>query len=155
MTEQDEQDKFFMSQALELAETAAKEDEVPVGALIVKDNKIIAKAYNKKEQTNLVTKHAEIIALEESCKTLESWRLKDCTLFVTLEPCLMCAGAIYQTRLARVVYGCSDPKGGALGSLYTIHEDSRLNHNFSVTKNILEKECSGILKSFFRKKRRS
>lgn len=150
---EEETHKQFMQRALELAEQAAQEDEVPVGALIVRDKKIIAEAYNKKEQTGLVTSHAEIMVLEEACKTLGTWRLTDCTLYVTLEPCLMCAGTIYQSRLKKVVYGCMDPKGGALGSLYSVHEDKRLNHNFSIVKGILEKESSELLKLFFKRKR--
>ena len=154
MTQLNNLDEHFMMKALMLATAAANEDEVPVGAIIVKEDKIIAEAYNKKEQTKLITSHAEILALEEACKKLKSWRLKGCTLFVTLEPCLMCAGAIYQTRIDRVVFGCRDPKGGALGSLYSIHGDTRLNHNFSVTEGILKTQCSEVLKMFFKSKRK-
>ena len=104
MKDSQQDDQLFMKRTLELAQKAADEDEVPVGALVVKEGVIIAEAYNQKEKTQLVTKHAEIIALEKACERLKSWRLRDCILYVSLEPCLMCAGAIYQTRLSRVVY---------------------------------------------------
>ena len=146
-------DLKFMTRALELAKQAANEDEVPVGAVLVKEGKIIAEGTNKKEQTQLVTGHAEVITLEKACRTLGTWRLTDCTLYVTLEPCLMCAGTLHQARISRVVYSCMDPKGGALGSLYSVHDDKRLNHNFCTTQGILEKESSELLKLFFRRKR--
>lgn len=143
-----------MKQALELAEVAKSLDEVPVGAVIIYEGKIIAKAHNLREKKNTVTQHAELLAIESACQFLKSWRLLKCELYVTLEPCLMCAGALYQSRISRVIYGCKDPKGGALGSLYSVHEDTRLNHNFAVTSGVLEKECSEILKTYFRTKRK-
>ena len=148
------QDIFYMRRALELAEVAKSLDEVPVGALIVREGKIIAEAYNLREKTQLATQHAELLVIESACQLLRSWRLLNCELYVTLEPCLMCAGALYQARISRVIYGCKDPKGGALGSLYSIHEDTRLNHNFAVTSEVLEIECSEILKTYFRMKRK-
>lgn len=149
-----EQDIFYMKKALELARKAGSIDEVPVGALIVKEGEILAEAYNLREQKQAATGHAELIAIEKACQKLGAWRLLDCTLYVTLEPCLMCAGALYQSRISRVVYACKDPKGGALGSLYSLHEDTRLNHNFPVTEGILAEESSSLLKSYFRLKRK-
>jgi len=143
----------WMSFALSLAETAASIDEVPVGAIIIKNNKIISTGFNQKESSQSVTKHAEIIAIEAACKKLGSWRLNDCTLYVTLEPCMMCSGAIYQARLTEVIYGCSDPKGGCLGSLYSINTDDRLNHSFEVTKGVYGSQASELLQKFFKRKR--
>jgi len=143
----------WMAFALSLAKTAANIDEVPVGALIVKDNKILSTGFNLRESCQSVTKHAEIIAIEAACKKLGSWRLNDCSLYVTLEPCMMCCGAIYQSRIAEVVYGCTDPKGGCLGSLYSINEDERLNHNFKVVKGVCEESARELLQVFFREKR--
>lgn len=146
-------DEAYMTEALSLAKEAESQDEVPVGALIVYENKILSRGFNLKESKQNPLKHAEIIAIEKACLHLNTWRLLDCTLYVTLEPCLMCAGALYQSRVSRVVYGCGDPKGGALGSLYQIHKDSRLNHNFPVTTGVHSEPCSQILKNYFRKKR--
>lgn len=154
MSEQ-EQDRHYMKIALSLAQEAAQQDEVPVGALVVQGTNILATAHNLREQKQNVTKHAELIALEAACQKLKSWRLIDCTLYVTLEPCLMCAGALYQGRISRVVYGCKDPKGGALGSLYSIQSDPRLNHNFSVTEGVYGKESSELLRNYFKQKRKS
>lgn len=147
-------DQNYMRTALELAKHAQTQDEVPVGALVVKDQQIISTGYNQREQSQKVTQHAEIIALEEACQALGTWRLTGCTLYVTLEPCLMCAGALYQARVSRVVYGCQDPKGGALGSLYSIHQDLRLNHNYEVTQKVYDKESSSLLKNYFSQKRK-
>ena len=148
-------DRLFMEQALALARQAAKEQEVPVGAVVVQNGKIIASGYNRKETFACATKHAEILAIEKASQILGAWRLHDCELFVTLEPCLMCAGAIFSARLRRVVFGAHDPKGGALGSLYRVHEDSRLNHNFTVTPGVMEAQCADILKQFFSARRKS
>lgn len=144
-----------MNLAYSLAETAASMNEVPVGAVIVNaNNQIISTGFNKKESSQDVTKHAEIIAIQEASKNLGRWRLNDCTLLVTLEPCLMCSGAIYQARLQKVIFATKDPKGGACGSLYEIHKDSRLNHNFIVEQSeFLREESSQLLKKFFAKKR--
>ncbi len=142
-----------MTAALELAKRAGREDEVPVGAIIVKDGEIVSTGYNRREQDKNVLRHAEIIAIDEACTKLGAWRLSDCQLYVTLEPCLMCVGAIYQARIERVIYGAYDKKAGALGSLYDIHQDKRLNHNFEVTTEVMKEECSSILSNFFRAKR--
>ena len=150
---QKDEDEEFMREAIRMAKQAAKEDEVPVGALIVKDGKILAGAYNQKEKEKNTLKHAEMIVIEKASKELAAWRLTGCTLYVTLEPCLMCSGALHQARVSRVVYGCKDPKGGGLGTLYSIHEDTRLNHNFPVTSGVLEDECSQALKDYFKQKR--
>ena len=145
--------EHYMDKALQLALQAAREGEVPVGAIIVKNNQIIGSGYNQKEKHQLVTKHAELIAINQSAAILNNWRLTNCILYTTLEPCLMCAGAIYQSRITKVVYGASDPKGGALGSLYHVHRHNRLNHTFEVVCGVLESECSAVLKCFFKQKR--
>ena len=142
-----------MQQAISLARSAAKIDEVPVGALIVKNDELVSSGINLRESLDSVTAHAEIVAIEKANKILRSWRLSDCTLYVTLEPCLMCSGALYQSRIGRVVFGASDPKGGAMGTLYNIHSDERLNHQFEVTSGVMKKECSELLKNFFKLKR--
>lgn len=143
----------YMRQALALAAQAASLGEVPVGAVVVEGDRVIGVGYNQREATQCVTRHAEIQAIEEACRTLGSWRLPLCSLYVTLEPCLMCAGAIYQARMQQVFYGCKDPKFGALGSLYTINSDLRLNHRFAVSSGHLEEESSKLLKAFFRERR--
>ena len=142
-----------MERALELAKIAGSKGEVPVGAVIVFEGQIIGEGFNTKESTQVVSHHAEMIAIERACNHLGSWRLNDCQLFVTLEPCLMCAGASYQARIERVIIGAKDPKAGAMGSLYEIHSDQRLNHNFQVEEHKLGSECSQLLKDFFRKRR--
>jgi tRNA(adenine34) deaminase len=143
-------DEFFMNKALELAEISYKNREVPVGAIIVLDDKIIATGYNQKEKTNIVSRHAELIAIENACSFLNSWRLNDTTLYTTLEPCIMCAGAIIHSRINRVVIGTRDFKTGAAGSLYDLLENNKLNHRCEVTFDILQNECSFILKKFFK-----
>lgn len=145
----------WMRICLSLAKTAASFDEVPVGALIVKDNKIIAAAYNQREYRHDPCAHAELMAIRKAARLLGGWRLTQCDLYVTLEPCVMCSGAISQSRLERVIYGAADPKAGALGSLYSIHEDARLNHRLTVIKDVLATESSMLLKDFFRMKRSS
>ena len=148
------QDEKFMAMALKLAEKAQTKGEVPIGALIVdKQGKIIAKATNLRETKQTTLGHAELVAIHRACQKLQSWRLIDCTLYVTLEPCFMCAGALVQSRIGRVVYGTDDPKGGALKSLANLGNDSRLNHKFEITSGVLQTECSKILKMFFKKKR--
>ena len=148
------QDEKFMRKALVLAEKARQIGEVPIGALIVdKNGKIIAKATNLREKINSTLGHAELVAVHRACKKLNSWRLIDCTLYVTLEPCFMCSGALVQARIGRVVYGTADPKGGALESLANLAEHPKLNHKFKVTSGVLREECSQILKDFFKKKR--
>ena len=142
-----------MKEALRLAQKAEAHNEVPVGAVIVKDHQIIAEGYNQKEGSTCATKHAEIIAIEQASQTLGSWRLLECDLYVTLEPCIMCAGAIFSSRISKVFFGTPDPKGGALGSLYRIHEDTRLNHQFTVSSGLMKKECAEMLKNFSLRKR--
>ncbi len=145
--------EYFMKIALSLARIAYLKGEVPVGAIVVRGNKIISYAHNMREQTNNPSSHAEFIAIDKACRSLNSWRLLDCDVYVTLEPCIMCAGIMQQSRINSCIYGTKDPKCGALGSLYNIHKDTRLNHNFEVIPNILQKECSQILKDFFKDKR--
>jgi tRNA(adenine34) deaminase len=142
-----------MRRALSLAQSASDIDEVPVGALIVRDGQLIAEGFNQREKKFSVLSHAELEAIQSANAKLASWRLAGCTLYVTLEPCLMCVGAIYQSRIDRVVFGAMDPKAGATGSLYNIQNDERLNHRFEVTGGVLGMECGQILKDFFRKKR--
>jgi len=148
-----EQEINFMRKALELAAVAGSKGEVPVGALVICDNQVIAEAYNERESLPSALAHAELLALERATKKLGRWRLTGCTLYVTLEPCVMCAGAIVQSRVDRVVYGANDPKGGAVESLYKVLSDARLNHRPQVTGGVLANECGAILSEFFRKKR--
>ncbi len=143
----------FMRHALELAARAAEKGEVPVGALVVCDNQVIAEAYNERETRPSALAHAEILALERATEKLGRWRLSGCTLYVTLEPCVMCAGAIVQARLDRVVYGAQDPKGGAVESLYQVLADSRLNHRPIVEAGVMATECGSVLTEFFKKRR--
>ena len=150
---QNKNDNYFMEEALKEAQKAYNEDEVPVGCVIVKNDKIIARGHNKKEKYNNATLHAEIITLNKAQKKLNDWHLNDCTLYVTLEPCLMCTGAIIQTRIKKVVYGCLDPKGGAIESVMNIKEIDNLNHSFESISKVLEKDCSMILKNYFKSKR--
>ena len=144
----------FMRRAIELAQQAAIEDEVPVGALIVHKHQIIAAAYNQREQLADPTAHAEMIAITQAAAQLKSWRLEDCALYVTLEPCPMCAGAILQSRIPTVFYGAIDTKAGAVESLFHLLTDPRLNHRCEVFGGILAKECGQLLTEFFENKRR-
>lgn len=137
-----------MKEALKEAEKAYEKGEIPVGALIVVNGEIISKAHNIKETTFDPTAHAEILAIREAARILGAWRLTDATLYVTKEPCIMCSGAIVNSRIKRLVYGCNDPKGGAVVSLYNILNDKRLNHQVEITNGILEEECRVILKRF-------
>ena len=146
-------DEKFMAEALKEAEKSANFDEVPVGAVIVKDGKIIARGHNLREKSNDPTAHAEIMAIRKACKKLKSWRLEGCTIYVTIEPCSMCAGTILWTRMKRVVYGANDPKGGALGSSYNLFEVKNINHKVEITRGVLENRCAGLMTSFFRNKR--
>jgi tRNA(adenine34) deaminase len=147
-------DEHWMRQALKLAQQAAEQDEVPVGAVIVHKNKIIASAFNQREQLADPTAHAEMIAITQAASHLNSWRLLDCSLFVTLEPCPMCAGAILQSRIPRIVYGALDPKAGAVVSLYQLLNDPRLNHRCETLSGVLANECGRILTEFFDRKRK-
>lgn len=148
------EDRFYMQLALEEAARAAEKEEIPVGAVVVCQGKVMGHGHNRREETQSPSAHAEMLALEAAAATLGSWRLDECTLYVTLEPCVMCAGAILQARVARVVFGCLDPKGGAVESLYRLCEDSRLNHHPAVTRGVLEGKCSKILTDFFSRLRK-
>ncbi|RKD26928.1 tRNA(adenine34) deaminase [Caminicella sporogenes DSM 14501] len=145
--------EYFMKEALIEAKKAFEIGEVPIGAVIVRKNEIIARGYNLRETLKDPTAHAEIIAIKKAAQVLSSWRLTDCELYVTIEPCAMCAGAIVLSRLNKLVIGAMDPKGGAAGSLYNIVNDERLNHRAEVIYGILESECSEIMKKFFRRLR--
>lgn len=144
-----------MGQALALARQAQDQNEVPIGCVVVKDGQIIGQGYNLRETAKSATRHAEMIAIEAACEKLGAWRLLDCDLYVTLEPCLMCAGAIYQARIRKVYFGAYDPKAGAVSSLYQVHQDVRLNHNFEAQGGVMEIPCSELLQTFFHKKRLS
>jgi tRNA(adenine34) deaminase len=146
-------DEQYIRIAIDQAKIAEENGDVPIGAVIVHKNTIIAKAYNQREQLQDPTAHAEIIALTQAAATLESRHLNGCTMYVTLEPCPMCAGALVLARLDRLVYGCDDPKTGAIKSLYTIITDSRLNHQLDVVSGVLADECAKQLQDFFQKKR--
>ena len=147
------QPEDFMARALELADKAAQAGDVPVGAVIVRNGEILAEAFNEKEALKVPSCHAEILAIERAALKLDRWRLIDCDLYVTLEPCLMCAGAIVQERLRSVVYGTKDPKAGAVESIYQVLSDGRLNHRPLVSSGVLENECSTVLKKFFAERR--
>lgn len=146
-------DEHWMRLALDQAHRAYDVREVPVGAVIVQNGQIVAEAYNQRETLNDPTAHAEMIALTQAAESLGSWRLLDCTLYVTLEPCPMCAGAIVQARLPRVVYGTTDPKAGACHTLYQITSDPRLNHQALITAGVLQAECRQLLQDFFAEQR--
>lgn len=142
----------WMQEALALAEEAAAQDEVPVGAVVVFEGKIIGRGFNQRETKQSPTAHAEILAIEEAAQSIGSWRLIDCLLYVTLEPCPMCLAGAQQARLKEIVYGATDPKGGALSLGYKVHEDLRTNHRFKV-RYLETPACSQVLKEFFSKKR--
>ncbi|WP_248498839.1 tRNA adenosine(34) deaminase TadA [Staphylococcus haemolyticus] len=146
-------DEYYMKLAIEEAKKAQKLGEVPIGAIIVKNNEVIASAHNLRETAQLPTAHAEHIAIERASKVVGSWRLEECRLYVTLEPCVMCAGAIVMSRIPKVVYGATDPKGGCSGSLMNLLEESRFNHRAEVIKGVLEQECGDLLRNFFRELR--
>jgi tRNA(adenine34) deaminase len=144
-----------MTRCLALARNAAAIGEVPVGAIIVDSNKnIIAEAHNLRETNKTATAHAELIAIEKACEFRSQWRLQDCTLYVSLEPCFMCSGAIILARIPRVVFAASDPKAGAVGSLFNVLNDSRLNHRCEVISGVCSEESSQLLKSFFQARRK-
>ena len=147
-----DEDIVFMREAMSLAAMAEEIDEVPVGALIVRDGKVIAKAYNTREHSKCATHHAEILAIEQACRTLGGWRLPGCTLYVTMEPCAMCAGAIINARIPRVVFGAPDLRFGAFGSLINL-ADVPLNHKPEIVGGVLKDENIEILRSYFKKKR--
>ncbi|MGC4002033.1 MAG: tRNA adenosine(34) deaminase TadA [Pirellulales bacterium] len=147
-------DERFMALALEAAVLAAAENEVPVGALIARDGEVLSVGRNARERLNDPTSHAEIAAITSAAAAIGDWRLERCVLYVTLEPCPMCAGAILQARIPRVVYGASDPKAGAVRSLFTLLDDPRLNHRCEVSSGVLAERCGGLLTEFFRAQRR-
>jgi tRNA(adenine34) deaminase len=146
-------DDALMAMALREAGRALEEDEVPVGAVVVHEGRVIGKAHNLRETLRDPTAHAEILALTQAAEALDTWRLDGATMVVTLEPCPMCAGAVVNARLGRLVYGARDPKAGAAGSLYDIPRDARLNHRVPVTEGVRAEECGAILREFFRRKR--
>lgn len=146
MTEQEK----YMKEALKQAQKAYEKGEIPVGAVIVKEHKIIARAYNEKEYKLDTTKHAEILVIQKASKKLKSWRLQDCDMYVTLEPCSMCAGALIQARIRKLYIGTMDKKTGACGSVLNLLEDYTFNHKVEVERGILQKDCESILKNFFK-----
>ena len=147
-------DEHFMRLALREAERALAHDDVPIGAVVVRDGELIGAGHNERELRQDPTAHAEILALREAARHLGTWRLLDSVLYVTLEPCAMCAGAVVSARLPRLVYGAPDPKAGAAGSVLDVLQEPRLNHRPGVTGNILQPECAQLLKDFFAAKRR-
>ncbi len=149
-----EEKEVFMREALREAEIALEHDEIPIGCVIVKDGKIIGRGHNAREELQRAVMHAEIMAIEDANLSEKSWRLLDCTLFVTIEPCVMCSGAIGLARIPNVVYGAKNKKFGASGSLYDILTDERLNHRVEVETGILEDECAAIMQDFFRNRRK-
>jgi Cytosine/adenosine deaminases len=147
------EDEVWMRLALEEARRAAEGGDVPVGAVVVRDGQVIGRGHNRREQDGDPTAHAEILAIRAASETLGAWRLTGSTLYVTIEPCPMCAGALVLARIDRLVYGAADPKAGAAGSLWNIVQDERLNHRLQVTAGVLEDECREIIQSFFRERR--
>lgn len=143
-------DVEFMQLAIAEANRAPALGEVPVGAVVVHQGRVIARAHNRRTIDHDPTAHAELIAMRDAARFLGDWRLEDCTVYVTLEPCPMCAGTMVQARVARCVYGCVDPKAGYMGSLADLSNDARLNHRFPVTSGVLAEECSALLRDFFR-----
>ena len=146
-------DEDYMRMALDEARLAAEEGEVPIGAVVVHEDEVIARAHNRRETDRDPSAHAEFSAMCEAARVLDRWRLTGCTVYVTLEPCLMCAGLMVNARIDRCVYGAPDPKGGALGTLFDVSHDERLNHEFEVTSGVLADECAAELRSFFRARR--
>ncbi len=151
----DREDAYFMREAIRQAKKAAKLQEVPIGCVLVKDGKIVARGYNRRNTDKTTLAHAEIVVIKKASKAFADWRLEDCTLYVTLEPCPMCAGAIVQARIPRVVAGCMNPKAGCAGSVLNILNTPGLNHRVNFEKGVLEKECTELLQSFFRELRRN
>jgi len=146
--------KYFMLKALEQAKIAYKKNEVPIGAVIVKDGKVIAEGYNKREKKQNALFHAEIVAINKACKKLKSWRLDDCDIYITLEPCLMCFGAILNARLKNCYFGAYDKSGGSISANNELLNKSILNHKLNVEGGILKEECADILSTFFEEKRK-
>ena len=148
-------DEKFMYEAIKMASLAYLDDEVPIGCVIVKDDKIVAGGCNQREQDNDPTAHAEIVAIKRAARILGDWQLVDCELYVTIEPCIMCAGAIIQSRIKRVVYGAPDPRGGALGSSINVLEAVNINHRPEVVGGVRQEECADFVKRYFKEKRKS
>lgn len=146
-------DEYWMREAIQQAQLAEARGEVPIGAIIVREGTIVGAGYNLRETDHDPTAHAEMIAIRQASQSLQAWRLLDCTLYVTLEPCPMCAGAILQSRVERVVYGATDPKAGCVGTLMDLLQDSRFNHVSPWTSGVLHEECSALLTNFFRRLR--
>ena len=146
-------DIFFMKQALICAKKAFMFDEVPIGAVIVKDGKIISRGFNKSITSNDTTAHAEIVALRKACKKLGNYRLNGCTVYVTVEPCAMCAGALIWARVEKIIFGAYDSKAGACGSVFNITDEKKLNHKIQVSGGLLQEECATIMKEFFKNRR--
>ncbi len=149
----EDEDIYYMRIALKEADIAFREGEVPVGAVLVKGGEVLKSAHNLRESSKDPSAHAEILVLRAGAENSDSWRVSGTTLYVTKEPCVMCAGAIVNSRISRLVYGCIDPKAGGVDSLYNILSDERLNHQVEVTSGVLDEECSSILKKFFRERR--
>ncbi|MGP1612304.1 MAG: tRNA adenosine(34) deaminase TadA [Catonella sp.] len=147
------EDEKFMRQAIKQAVKAKKLDEVPIGCVIVLGEKIIARGYNRRNTDHTSLAHAEMMAIKKACKRLGDWRLEECTLYVTLEPCQMCAGAIVQSRVKRVVIGAMNKKAGCAGSIFNLLEEERFNHKAEVTRGVLEEECSKMMSDFFKELR--
>lgn len=145
--------EFYLRECLKEAQKALEEGEVPVGAVMVHEGRIIARAHNQKETLKDPTAHAEMIAITQAAAFLENWRLEGVDLYVTIEPCLMCAGALLQARVKRIIYGTADPKAGGCGSVFNLVNDSRLNHQIEVIPGVLKDECQAILQEFFHQKR--
>lgn len=143
-------DEKFMQAAISEAIKARERNEVPIGAVIVQDGEVIASGYNLRETSQQTLSHAELLAIEAANEKVGSWRLEDCTLYITLEPCPMCAGAIVQSRIKRVVYGAPDPKAGCAGTLFNLLEEPRFNHQVEVTSGVLQEECASLLTDFFK-----
>jgi tRNA(adenine34) deaminase len=148
-------DEYYMGLALEEAQKAFNKKEVPIGAVIVRKGKVIARGHNLRETLKDATAHAEMIAIKEACKEAGGWRLTESTLYVTIEPCAMCTGAILQSRIQRVVIGAKDLKAGACGSVVNLMDNAELNHQTEVVEGILEKKCSSIMKDFFQRLRKT
>lgn len=150
-----EEKEYFMTQALQEARKSLEKDEIPIGCVIVKDGQIIGRGHNAREELNQAIMHAEVMAIQEANNVEGNWRLLDSTLFVTIEPCVMCSGASGLARIPQVIYGATNKKFGAAGSLYDILTDERLNHRVKVETGILEAECANIMQDFFRQRRES
>ena len=147
-------DELYMLEALKEAELAYQEDEVPIGCVIVLNDKIIARSHNQRDKSHNPLGHAETLAIKEASEKINDWQLVDCDLYVTIEPCLMCAGAIIQSRIKRVIFGADDLKGGAFGSSLDVMEAKNINHHPEIVKGVLKDECSQIIKNYFKSKRK-